>query len=881
MLDAFDAYYTWLGIAPEEQPPNYYRLLGIRLLEDNAEVIAHAADRQMAHLRTFQTGSHAADSQRLLNEVAAARVCLLSSEKRAAYAAELASRQAVSARSPESSGPAAGSPGLDLARFLGDVQPPGHRSVSAPQRSQPNHSRRIFVSAAVAGVGLLAVLMLVLSRSRRPSEACLTLDWPERDRSGATLQIDGEMQAVAGSGRVSFVLSPQDHRIVIRRPECDRFEKCVTLEAGATQSVAVRLAPLQPVLVIEWPLRERSGAFLEIDGKRRELPQDAEFKVALAAGKHRIHMTRSGFKDIEQGVTLVAGRTSRLTTDWIPEEQPEPATVQSPQSTTRPEEPKPKETVAQTPPVKPEPEPGVALPEKPRKASPPDEVAMKTALGLARELHQEEIDRPNAAGAKRVLKNGAAAQAGSVDQFVLLRVAREIAVAADDARTAMEAIDRMAESYEIDGPTMKAETLAEFAGMSRSLADRKALAEQMLAAWDEAAAQENFAVARQLAKMAQAEVAKTRDRILIQQVRNRTAEMEETAKAFAAVETARDTIRKQSDEPEANTTLGKYLCFVRGDWVNGLPYLAKGNDPQLRPLAEQELKGSSETVDERLRLADGWWSVAQRLGRSGRGTAMLRAGYWYRQATAELDSPLILAKIDGRLQDVAKVGRTMAEPPVRPGSKNFVNPIGMKMILVPSGNLLRGRDKRSQRADQVPKPFYLSASEVTETQYGVVMARPADGGPPTVATHVNWREAAEFCNRLSAVERLPPFYRVADKSVSAAGGPGYRLPSAVEWDYAISAGDESHWKPLPDAPDVYAWFAHGRPYPGTQRRSNPFGIYKLAAIWEYEGGPGSFRGWLEKENPHEAGFNNGLDYRAGDITFRVAREAPGREAQQK
>jgi len=58
----------WLGIPPTEQPANHYRLLGIALFEDGPSVIEHAADRQMAHLRTFQSGKHAAASQKLLNE---------------------------------------------------------------------------------------------------------------------------------------------------------------------------------------------------------------------------------------------------------------------------------------------------------------------------------------------------------------------------------------------------------------------------------------------------------------------------------------------------------------------------------------------------------------------------------------------------------------------------------------------------------------------------------------------------------------------------------------------------------------------------------------------------------------------------------------------
>lgn len=87
----FDPYHVWLGIAASEQPPNHYRLLGIPLFENAAEVIENAADQRMAHLRTFQTGRHAGDSQRLLNEVAAAKLCLLDRDAKARYDAAISS----------------------------------------------------------------------------------------------------------------------------------------------------------------------------------------------------------------------------------------------------------------------------------------------------------------------------------------------------------------------------------------------------------------------------------------------------------------------------------------------------------------------------------------------------------------------------------------------------------------------------------------------------------------------------------------------------------------------------------------------------------------------------------------------------------------------
>ncbi|WP_254512383.1 hypothetical protein [Anatilimnocola floriformis] len=86
---AFDPYHELLGIGPSEQPASLYRLLGVTNYESNPTVIERAADRQMAHLRTFQAGKHQADSQRLLNELTRARQTLLNDKERAAYDVKL------------------------------------------------------------------------------------------------------------------------------------------------------------------------------------------------------------------------------------------------------------------------------------------------------------------------------------------------------------------------------------------------------------------------------------------------------------------------------------------------------------------------------------------------------------------------------------------------------------------------------------------------------------------------------------------------------------------------------------------------------------------------------------------------------------------------
>jgi hypothetical protein len=88
-MTGFDPYHKWLGISPAEQPPHYYRLLGITLFEQDDDVISAAADRQMSFIRQHANGPHARDSQRILNELATARLCLLSDARRAKYDIEL------------------------------------------------------------------------------------------------------------------------------------------------------------------------------------------------------------------------------------------------------------------------------------------------------------------------------------------------------------------------------------------------------------------------------------------------------------------------------------------------------------------------------------------------------------------------------------------------------------------------------------------------------------------------------------------------------------------------------------------------------------------------------------------------------------------------
>jgi hypothetical protein len=86
---SYDPYLNWLGIPPHEQPPNFYRLLGVVLFESNSEVIEKAADRQSLRVGAYRSGPYDELCQQLLSEIAMARLCLLDPQQKVAYDGKL------------------------------------------------------------------------------------------------------------------------------------------------------------------------------------------------------------------------------------------------------------------------------------------------------------------------------------------------------------------------------------------------------------------------------------------------------------------------------------------------------------------------------------------------------------------------------------------------------------------------------------------------------------------------------------------------------------------------------------------------------------------------------------------------------------------------
>lgn len=145
----FDPYEEWLEIPPIEQPADHYRLLGLKRGESDARTIAAAADERMVRVRAMQLGPHAELTQRILNELAAAKNVLSDPQRRAAYDAVLRTAAPAVGQDPHAWPPvAAGGRGeLATGDSVGDYRILERASASTlgvTYKVQHRQSRRYF-----------------------------------------------------------------------------------------------------------------------------------------------------------------------------------------------------------------------------------------------------------------------------------------------------------------------------------------------------------------------------------------------------------------------------------------------------------------------------------------------------------------------------------------------------------------------------------------------------------------------------------------------------------------------------------------------------------------------------------------------------------------
>ena len=196
----------------------------------------------------------------------------------------------------------------------------------------------------------------------------------------------------------------------------------------------------------------------------------------------------------------------------------------------------------------------------------------------------------------------------------------------------------------------------------------------------------------------------------------------------------------------------------------------------------------------------------------------------------------------------------------------FENGIGARMRLIPAGSFLMGSTDKNQFAQDnerprhqvvISKSFYMSETEVTQSQWKAVMKTEpwnntkhesdrffVTASSKHPATFVTWHDATEFCRRLSDLENR-----------------AYRLPTEAEWEYACRAGTQSlFWfgNDL-DSAGEFEWIRKNTkrkdkhtPGPVGTKKPNGFGLFDMhgnVTEWCFDWFREDFYSVSEKRDP--------------------------------
>lgn len=260
----------------------------------------------------------------------------------------------------------------------------------------------------------------------------------------------------------------------------------------------------------------------------------------------------------------------------------------------------------------------------------PDDASVTQARELIRQAYVDELAQvaDNPEPFIRKLLEAVGRTEDPARKYAMLLEAEEAAVDGRDHARAMELVDLRASEFEVDAISRRLQLLAELLTPKAKPQDdvlhaiyihatetvERSLADDRLDQGKEAADLAK-SVGYKLFLSGKAK----KDNSLIKDGESKQAEAKRLAKFIQerlalrdAYQQALQKLKAKPNDPTANGIVGQYICFIRGNWEDGLPSLSSSTAGDLQLVAKEELAlGDSPNAKKIIDVAERWWNVAE------------------------------------------------------------------------------------------------------------------------------------------------------------------------------------------------------------------------------------------------------------------------------
>lgn len=236
------------------------------------------------------------------------------------------------------------------------------------------------------------------------------------------------------------------------------------------------------------------------------------------------------------------------------------------------------------------------------------------------------------------------------EQFVRLEQAWKLAAQGGDFHTASWAIEELDEQFQVDMIALKSEALKSAVQVATGVDNNTDLTDHTLKLILDAVERDNYDLATALGQVADDAARKSKDLPLVLTVQRERKWIAATKQNYQALKPFVDRLEKDPTDAEANLEVGKYLCYLKGDWERGLYLLAQSNDAKMRLLAQRDLS-KPEAAKEQIEVGDAWWDVAGTHTDQVKVHMQQRAAFWYQQAVSSVEG-LAQGKLEERIAAV-------------------------------------------------------------------------------------------------------------------------------------------------------------------------------------------------------------------------------------